>query len=75
MAFERGGGILLQFPVGNAAGWAGAFEPFVSEPTCGPAVSGIVGRKCFVAVGGNPDLITAKLNLLNTVQDSFSRRP
>ena len=68
-------GVFLQFPLGQAAGRANPLEPFVAQPSRGPAVSGVVDHEGFVAVGGDPGLIPKLLDRANSMQDPFSGRP
>ena len=75
MSFKISGWIFFHLPVGNAAGPANAPKPFVSEPACRPAVSGVFNHKGFVAVGYDPGLISDSINRLNSVQQPFARRP
>ena len=75
MALEVGGRIFGEFPVGNAADAAGAFEPFVSKPAGGSAVSGIGDHKGLVAMGRNPGLVAHDLDCLDPVQQSPTRWP
>ena len=75
MTFKIGGRIFFHLPIGNAAGPAHSLKPFVSEPACRPAVSGISNHKGFIAVGQNPGLISDSVNRLNTMQQTFARRP
>ena len=57
MALKLGRRILLQFPFRNSASSTYAFEPFVSQPPGGTAVSGVVDQKSFIAMGGNLCLV------------------
>ena len=72
MAFKLSGGIFFKLPFRNSANAAHAFKPFVSQPAGGPAVSGIVDDKCFIAVGDNLRLISHFLYGLDAMQDPFS---
>jgi len=67
MALELGGRIFSEFPLGNAANSARPFEPLVSQPAGGPAVSGIGDDEGLVAMGRNPGLIAHDLDLLDPV--------
>ena len=75
MALEMGGRILCQLPVGNPADTADPFKPFISQPACGPAVSGISDQKRFVAVGCNPGLTADDIDRLDSMQQPPARRP
>ena len=75
MALEVGGRIFGEFPVGNAADTAGSFEPFISKPAGGSAVSGIGDQKSLVAMSRDPGLIAHDLNCLDSMQQSPARRP
>jgi hypothetical protein len=75
MALEVGGRVFGEFPVGNTANRAGSFEPFVSQPAGGSAVSGIGDQKGLVAVGRNPGLISHDLDCFDSMQQSPARRP
>ncbi len=75
MAFKISRRVLFHLPIGNTTGPTRALEPFVSEPACRPAVSGVSNHKGFVAVGCDPGLITDTVNRLNPVQQPFARRP
>ena len=75
MAFKIGGCVFFHLPIGNATGPAHSFKPFVSEPACRPAVSGIFNHKGFVAVGYDPGLISDSVNRLDSMQQPFARRP
>jgi len=75
LPLEKGGRVLFQFPLGNPAGPAHTFEPFVSQPTGRPAVSGVGNQKCFVAVGHNLSLIADDFNRFDAVQNTSARRP
>jgi hypothetical protein len=75
MAFEVGGRIFGEFPIGNAADTAGSFEPFVSKPAGGSTVSGIGDHKGFVAMGRNPGLVPHDLDCFDSVQQPPTRWP
>ena len=75
MTFKIGGRVFFHLPVGNATGTADSLKPFVSEPACRPAVSGISNHKGFIAVGHDPGLISDSVNCLNSMQQTFARRP
>ena len=75
MTFKIGGRVFFHLPIGNAAGPAHALKPFVSKPTCRPAVSGISNHKGFIAVGQDPRLISDSVNRLNSMQQPFARWP
>ena len=75
MAPEMRGGVFFQLPLGHAAGRADPFEPFVTQPSCRPAVSGVVDHEGFIAVGGNAGLVTRDFDGLDAVQQPFARRP
>ena len=75
MTFKIGGRIFFHLPIGNAAGPAHSLKPFVSEPACRPAVSGISNHKGFIAVGCDPGLVSDSVNRLNSMQQPFARRP
>ena len=70
-----GGIVFFNLPIWNAAGPAHALEPFVSEPACRPAVSGVPNHKGFIAMGYDPGLISDSVNGLNSMQQPFARRP
>ncbi len=75
MSFKISGCKFFHLPVGNATGTAHSLKPFVSEPACRPAVSGISNHKGFIAVGHDPGLISDSVNRLNSMQQTFARRP
>ena len=75
MTFKISGRIFFHLPIGNAAGPAHSLKPFVSEPACRPAVSGISNHKGFIAVGCDPGLVSDSVNRLNSMQQPFARRP
>jgi len=72
MAFKISRRVLFHLPIRNTTGSARAPEPFVSEPACRPAVSGVPNHKGFVAMGCDPGLITDTVNRLNPVQQTFA---
>ena len=75
MSFKIGGCKFLHLPVGNTAGPANTSNPFVSEPTRRPTVSGILDHKGFVTVRRDAGLISYAVNCLDPVQQPFTRRP
>ena len=75
MTFKIGGCVFFHLPIGNTTGAAHSPKPFVSEPACRPAVSGVFNHKGFVAVSCNPGLISDSVNRLNSMQQPFARRP
>ncbi len=72
---ELRGGIFFELPLGQAAVRADPFEPFVAQPSCGPAVSGVVDHEGLVAVGGDAGLIAHGFDNPDAVQQAFARRP
>ena len=75
MTLELGGRILLQFPVRYAAYTANALKPFISEPSDGAAIPGIVYDEGFIAVGRDFGLISHRANGFDAVQYAFPGRP
>ena len=75
MAFKIGRRVFFNLPIGNTTGPAHAPEPFVPEPACRAAVSGISNHKGFIAVGCDPGLVSDSVNRLNSMQQPFARRP
>ena len=75
MTFKIGGCVFFHLPIGNATSPTHALKPFVSEPACRPAVSGISNHKSLVAVSYDPGLISDSVNRLNSMQQPFARRP
>ena len=75
MSFKISGCKFFHLPIGNTAGPANTSNPFVSEPTCCPAVSGVFDYKGFVTVRRDPGLISHAVNRLNSMQQPFARRP
>ena len=75
MTLKAGGCVFFQLPLGNSAGTADPFEPFVSEPAGGPTISGIIYHESFMAVGCNLRLVAQLFNCFDTVKNSCSRRP
>ena len=67
MPLELGGRILLQLPVRYAADSANAFKPFISEPSDGAAIPGIIDNEGFIAVGRDFGLISDWPDNFNTV--------
>lgn len=72
MSLELSGRIFFQLPIRNSAHPAHPFEPFVSQPTGGPAVAGVGYNKSFIAVSCDPGLIPHLFDGFDTMQDSFS---
>ena len=70
MTLELGGCIFFEFPVRHTAGGTGTLEPFVSKPSCGTAVSGIVDHERFVAMGRDPGLVAHYINGLDSVKEA-----
>jgi len=75
VAFKKGGCVFFHLPIGYTTGAAHALKPFVSDPARRPAVSGVFNHKGFVAVSCNPGLISDSVNRLNSMQQTFARRP
>jgi len=75
MTFKLSGRVFFKLPFGNPANPAYTFEPLVSQPPGGAAVTGIVYHEGFVAVGGNPGLVSEFFDCFDTMQNTFSRRP
>ena len=75
MSFKISGREFFHLPFGNATVPAHAPKPFVSQPACRPAVSGVFNHKGFVAVGCDPGLVSDAVNRLNSMQQPFARRP
>ena len=75
MTLKIGGRVFFDLPIGDATRPAHALKPFVSEPACRPAVSGISNHKGFIAVGCDPGLVSDSVNRLNSMQQPFARRP
>src|SRR5210317_603447 len=75
MSFKISGCKFFHLPIGNTAGPANTSNPFVSEPTRRPAVSGVFDHKGFVTVSRDAGLISHAVNRLNSMQQPFARRP
>ena len=75
MTLELRGCEFFEFPVRHAAYAACTFEPFVSEPSCSAAVSGIVHQECFVAMCRNAGLVTHYIDGFNTVKEAAPGGP
>ncbi len=75
MTFKISRVVFFHLPIGNTTGTAHAPEPFVPEPACRPAISGVSNHKGFVTVGCDAGLIADSVNGLNSMQQPFARWP
>ncbi len=67
MSSETRGSVFFKLPLRYATGRANPFEPFVAQPSCGAAISGVAHNERFVTVSGNFGLIPQGLDRFDAV--------